>query len=129
MDEKMKKTTLEEAAENFAVSYDQGTCDGIAQDCFIAGAEWQEKHLDTVKANTLEELIEYLSKRFDVSYAKLARIVVKTAKWQKQQMLKDAMDGMITCANLNRYILVPKLDESLTYGKKVKIIIVKEDKK
>jgi hypothetical protein len=52
------------------------------------------------------------------------------AEWQKQQMLKDAMKGMITCANLNRYILVPKLDESLTYGDKVKIVIIpdKEDK-
>lgn len=34
---------LEEAAHNFALHYDNGTCDGIAQDCFIAGAEWQEK--------------------------------------------------------------------------------------
>ena len=35
---------LEEAAEKFARLYDQGTCDGIAQDCFIAGAEWQKQH-------------------------------------------------------------------------------------
>lgn len=34
---------LEEAAEKFARFYDNGTCDGIAQDCFIAGAEWQKK--------------------------------------------------------------------------------------
>jgi hypothetical protein len=33
---------LKEAANKFAVLYDQGTCDGIAQDCFIAGAEWQK---------------------------------------------------------------------------------------
>ena len=48
------------------------------------------------------------------------------AEWQKQQMLKDAVEGMITCVNLNRYILVPKLDESLTYGHKVKIVIIPE---
>jgi len=37
---------LEEAANRFAQSYDMGTCDGIAQDCFIAGAEWQKKQQD-----------------------------------------------------------------------------------
>lgn len=31
---------LAEAAEKFAHFYDNGTCDGIAQECFIAGAEW-----------------------------------------------------------------------------------------
>ena len=34
---------LEEAAHNFALLYDNGTCDEIAQDCFIAGAEYQRK--------------------------------------------------------------------------------------
>lgn len=37
---------LEEAAEKFARFYDQGTCDGIAQDCFIAGAKWQKEQDD-----------------------------------------------------------------------------------
>ena len=36
---------LEEAADKFAVSYDQGTCDGIAQECFIAGAKWQKEQM------------------------------------------------------------------------------------
>jgi len=36
---------LEEAADNFAHCYDQGTCDGIAQDCFIAGAEWDREQM------------------------------------------------------------------------------------
>jgi len=51
------------------------------------------------------------------------------AEWQKKQMMKDAVDGIITTQNLNRYILVPNLDESLTYGNKVKIIILKDDGK
>lgn len=33
-------SNLDEAANKFAVLYDQGTCDGIVQDCFKAGAEW-----------------------------------------------------------------------------------------
>ena len=40
---KQPDKSLEEAANKFAVFYDQGTCDGIAQDCFIAGAEWQKE--------------------------------------------------------------------------------------
>ena len=36
---------LEEAANKFAVSYDQGTCDGIAQECFIAGAKWMNEQI------------------------------------------------------------------------------------
>ena len=32
-------SNLKEAANKFAVFYDQGTCDGIAQECFKAGAE------------------------------------------------------------------------------------------
>ena len=31
---------LDEAAEEFAHLFDQGTCNGIAQECFKAGAEW-----------------------------------------------------------------------------------------
>lgn len=36
---------LEKASEEFARCYDQGTCDGVAQDCFIAGAQWQKKQM------------------------------------------------------------------------------------
>lgn len=37
--------SLDEAANKFAVLYDQGTCDGIAQECFKAGAEWAMQQL------------------------------------------------------------------------------------
>lgn len=33
-------SNLDGAAEKFARFYDNGTCDGIAQECFKAGAEW-----------------------------------------------------------------------------------------
>lgn len=81
-----------------------------------------------MKANTLGELIEYLSKRFDVSYAKLARIVVKTAKWQKEQMLKDAVEGYVNYYEDSGGILMAEAQVGCPYhnGDKVKIIIVKE---
>lgn len=93
-----------------------------------------------MKANTLGELIEYLSKRFDVSYAKLARIVVKTANWQKEQMLKDAVGGRVldlgeTYKDLSLSVEGKELNEVLQPlgvkgGDQVKIVIVpiKEDK-
>lgn len=45
----------------------------------------------------------------------------------KRLMMEDAVEGTITCHNLNRYVLISGLDESLTYGDKVRLIIVKED--
>ena len=43
-------SNLKEAANKFAVFYDQGTCDGIAQECFKAGAEWMiEKFMAILK--------------------------------------------------------------------------------
>lgn len=90
-------------------------------------------------ANTLGELVEYLSKRFDVSYAKLARIVVKTAKWQKEQMLKDAVEGKAvelgeTYKDLSISVGGKELNEVLQPlgvkdGDKVKVIIMKEAEK
>ena len=88
-----KKTTLEEAASRYAFKpvCDYASYDSDLREAFIAGAKWQkEQQNEIMKADTLEELIEYLSKRFDVSYAKLARIVVKTAKWQKEQDEREA---------------------------------------
>ena len=36
-------SNLDDAAKEFAHNYDMGACDGIAQDCFKAGAEWQRE--------------------------------------------------------------------------------------
>lgn len=44
---------LEAAANKFAILYDQGTCNGMAQDCFIAGAKWQANQL--LKGSPLPE--------------------------------------------------------------------------
>ena len=55
---------LEEAAEQFARLYDNGTCDGIAQDCFIAGAEWQKEQDQPITGNSLEkEWLRYVTRQ------------------------------------------------------------------
>ena len=59
---------------------------------FKAGAKWQKEKGES----TTEDLGEYLyelSKQFpEVSFAKLSRIGVRVAKWQKEHLLKTA-DG------------------------------------
>lgn len=62
-------------------------------------------------------------------YDKIAESAfIAGAKWDRNQMMKGAVEGTITCHNLNRYILVSGLDESLTYGDKVRVIVLpKED--
>lgn len=58
---------------------------------FYRGAKWQKaKNESTTK--DLGEYINELSKQFpEVSFAKLSRIAVRVAKWQKEQ-IKKAMD-------------------------------------
>lgn len=50
-------SNLDEAANKFAVFYDQGTCDGIAQDCFKAGAEWMAGQFQKIEG----ELVDWYS--------------------------------------------------------------------
>ena len=67
--------------------------DGYAMlDAIEFGAEWQ-KTKDESTTENLGEYINELSKQFpEVSFAKLSRIAVRVAKWQKQHLLKPA-DG------------------------------------
>ena len=56
-----------------------------------------EKILDSLQeepvSEDLGEYISELSKQFpDVSFAKLSRIAVRVAKWQKQQMMTKAVN-------------------------------------
>lgn len=75
---------LEEAANKFAVFYDQGTCDGIAQDCFIAGA-----------------------------------------KCDRQQMMKEAVEGEITKDNRgNNVVRSGVFNKDFEYGDKVRVIVL-----
>lgn len=66
--------------------------DGYAMlDAIEFGAKWQ-KSKDESTTEDLGEYINELSKQFpEVSFAKLSRIAVRVAKWQKQQ-IKKAMD-------------------------------------
>lgn len=108
--EKPVPNDLKEAANKFAVFYDQGTCDGIAQDCFIAGAKWQ--------AEQAQETIELAE-----DHAYLAG-----AEWQKEQMMKEAEEGEIINDNRgNNVVRAGVFNKDFEYGDKVRVIIVKEE--
>lgn len=74
----------------------------------------------------LGEYINELSKQFpEVSFAKLSRIAVRVAKWQKEQLMAKAIN---TQASLT--MSVPSICISLplgvNVGDKVKVIVIKE---
>ena len=108
---------------------------------------WQK----TKDESTTEDLGEYvneLSKQFpEVSFAKLSRIAVRVAKWQKQQeytcyeeafedgaawkyeqMMKGSIDAKIgSFTNGTIYDADFNIDSNLKDDDKVKIIVIKED--
>lgn len=105
---------LEVAAEEYADGPECSWAGTSAIECaFKAGAKWQAEKCD-------EETSKLL-------YAERQTAYINGWDDHKEQMMKEAVDGTIFCKNLNRFIFVPQLDESLTYGDKVKLIIVKED--
>ena len=102
---------LEEAANKFAVFYDQGTCDGIAQDCFIAGAKWKKEKND-------KDLSDKIAAAYQLGLAD-----------KEKQMMKEAVEGFVNYYEDSGGILMAEAQVGCPYhnGDKVKIIIVKED--
>ena len=97
---------------------------------------WQ-KTKDESTTEDLEDYINELSKQFpEVSFAKLSRIAVRVAKWQKEQIMAKAIDGVVTfdyydsgdktygCVAHDSFCLE---DFGLKDRDKVKVIVIKED--
>lgn len=132
MQEKPISEDLEEAAEEWDESL-------YRSDAFKAGAKWQEGK-DKSITEDLGKYINELSKQFpEVSFAKLSRIAIRVAKWQKEQIMAKAIDGEILeiedndgamCSHTHLELCI----ESDTLEKngfkdnnKVKVIVIKED--
>ena len=87
----------EEAADRYGESiesnYPNDMFDrGDISKAFEAGVEWGKSHKESV-SEELGDYINELSKQFtEVSFAKLSRIAVRVAKWQKEHLWKPA-DG------------------------------------
>ena len=118
---------LKEAAEEYVTK--EGYLAGLHYNSMVrsfkAGAKWQREK-DESTTEDLGEYINELSKQFpEVSFAKLSRIAVRVAKWQKEQMMAKAIDG-IARPNDNE-IWCNLASVNLEDGDKVKVIVIKED--
>jgi len=102
--------------------------DGYAMlDAIEFGAQWQ-KAKDEFTTEDLGEYINELSKQFpEVSFAKLSRIAVRVAKWQKAKMMAKAIDGEVGYWNLHGLSVNVKLPHSVEEGDRVKVVVIKED--
>lgn len=119
---------LEEASKYYASNNTPwDDCVDEMQESFKAGAKWQKKTGESI-TNDFGEYLYELSKQFpEVSFAKLSRIGVRVAKWQKEQMMKDSIDGEVGYWNLRGLSVNVELPRSVEEGDKVKVIVIKAD--
>lgn len=85
----MVSKELEDAAKSYAIEMYRTTRNELlAEKCkwaFISGARFEQRQ-EVVPSKELADEIDALSKRYpEVSFAKLSRIAVRIAKWQKEQ--------------------------------------------
>ena len=122
-------TSLEEAAEEYALLFDDGTRwkDGGKYKGFIAGAEWQKEQMykqaekSLLKKSNGEYLLEDLVAH-DIGFHNGRKIGAEEAR---KQMMKDAVEGFIFQSE--EYYpkeLVAQYNGELKHGDKVKIIIL-----
>lgn len=128
-----KEDTVSEELEETSKYYASNNtpwddCVNEMQESFKAGAKWQREKGES----TTEDLgmyINELSKQFpEVSFAKLSRIAVRVAKWQKEQIMSKAIDFIIVDNNavsteISTFPYVSLGKE----GDTVKLIIIKQD--
>ena len=114
---------LDEAAEEYEKThtyqrYDGGGLtpeyDATLAESFIAGAKWQEKR-------NLRFVKQVLSGDFTVFEA--------GRKYEREQMMEEAVECETVCVKDRLFAVLPVKEFQWTVGDKVRIIIVKEDKK
>ena len=90
-------------------------------------------YIDSMQEEPVSEdlglYINELSKQFpEVSFAKLSRIAVRVAKWQKEQMMSKAIDFIIVDNNaISTEISTFPYVSLGTEGDTVKLIIINQD--
>ena len=86
-------------------------------------------------SDDLSNYINELSKQFpEVSFAKLSRIAVRVAKWQKEQMMKDATEVTVHI-DAGGYPYIPEIelydyDKDVPLAKegdKYEVVLIKEE--
>jgi len=101
---------------------------------YIDGEYNRDRQFENSVSEDLGEYINELSKQFpEVSFAKLSRIAVRVAKWQREQMMAKAIDVEVK-VEAGGYPYIPQM-ELYDYDKDVplakegdryKVILIKE---
>lgn len=86
-----------------------------------------------MKANSLEELVTNSNiagelRNYTDWHTRLVKFARLVADWQKKQMMKDAVGGMV-CATIMNQVAISffsPLPKELKVGDKVRIIVLKE---
>ena len=90
--EMLGEEPVSEDLKKFAEEWDESL---YRSDAVIAGANWQKQKDSIPVSEDLGECINELSKQFpEVSFAKLSRIAVRVAKWQKQKTISKACEWL-----------------------------------
>lgn len=122
---------LEKTAKDYSNNLDNiyGSIGEQTRNAFKAGAKWQ-KEKDSILPTELGEYINELSKQFpEVSFAKLSRIAVRVAKWQKEQFEKNRLKHCNSITNeqaeleqgfidqhLDKHQCMPTFLDAIEYG-------------
>lgn len=95
---------------------------------YIDGEYNRDRQFEKPVSDDLGEFINELSKQFpEVSFAKVCKIATRTAKWQKQQMMKDTIEGNVLANGMGEPVLHLWDKGKHLVGKKVKVVVIEED--
>ena len=95
---------------------------------YIDGEYNRDRQFEEPVSDDLGEFINELSKQFpEVSFAKVCKIAARTAKWQKQQMMKDTIEGNVLANGMGEPILHLWDKGKHLVNKKVKVVVIEED--
>lgn len=85
-----------------------------------------------MKANNLEELVTNSNiagelRSYTDWHTRLVKFAQLVAYWQKQQMLKGAVEGRVTTNLANRPVIYLDQLQGYKFGDKVRIVVLKEE--
>jgi len=84
--------------------------------------------IDSMQEETVSDDLKKLAEEWDESLYR-SDAVIAGAKWHKQQMMKDAIEGYVDMLEFpdKTWIELSAIPKDLKDGDKVKLIIIKED--
>jgi len=106
-------------------------CENCLYSSACALGDIKECIIDKPVSEDLGEYINELSKQFpEVSFAKLSRIAVRVAKWQKEQMISKSIDAELYSDGTFIPLIGVKDKEKISdikFGDKIKVILIKNN--